>query len=146
MRFRVMLERTPCLGMCPTYRVTIHGDGRVDWEGIENVVAMGRLDGPTHVSRGDLEQLSHVIDEAKFFARNQYGDIESGPICTKSGNTTTCSSSIHICTDTTHARITVSRGGRTHVVDNDHCDDKPGLDELEEMIDELAATRELVGR
>jgi hypothetical protein len=146
MRFRVTLERTPCLGMCPSYRVTIHGNGKVDWEGIDNVVAMGRLDGSREVSYDELLQLSLLIDEAKFFDRNQYGEIETGPICTKSGNTTTCSSSIHICTDTTHSKITVSRAGRTHVVDNDHCDEKPGIDELEVMIDQLAGTAELVGR
>src|SRR5688500_4383846 len=70
MRFRVTLERTPCLGMCPTYRVTIHGNGKVSWEGIENVVAMGRLDGPRQVSRDELAQLSYLIDEAKFFERD----------------------------------------------------------------------------
>ena len=28
-RFEITLERTPCLGTCPVYRVSIDGDGRV---------------------------------------------------------------------------------------------------------------------
>ena len=146
MRFRVTLERTQCLGSCPAYKVTIHGDGRVDWEGTANVVAMGRLDGKRQVSRAALEHLAHMIDDAKFFDRNEYGELETGPVCTTTNGTTTCSYSAHFCSDTTHAKLTVSRSGRTHVIDNDHCDDKPGINELEAEIDRMAGTAELIGR
>ena len=146
MRFRVTMERTACLGRCPIYKVTIHGNGRVDWEGVENVAAIGRLDGKSVVPRRDLERLARQIDDAKFFDRNEYGELETGPVCTTSGNTTTCSASMHFCSDTTHAKLTVSRNGRTHVIDNDHCDDKPGIDEIEETVDLLAGTAELIGR
>ena len=27
--------------------------------------------------------------------------------------------------------------GRTHMVDNDHCDEKPGIDEIEDEIEQL---------
>jgi hypothetical protein len=146
MRFRVTLERTACLGRCPIYKVTIHGNGKVDWEGVENVAAIGRMDGKSVVPRRELERLARQIDDAKFFERNESGELATGPVCTTNGNTTTCTSSIHICTDTTHARITVSRNGRTHVIENDHCDEKPGIDEIEEMVDQLGGTAELVGR
>lgn len=146
MRFRITLERTACLGDCPVYRVTIHGNGKVDWEGIDNVAAMGRLDGKSVVSREKLEQLARQVDDARFFDRNQFGEIEQDPICSTAGSTTTCSFSAHYCSDTTHAKITVSRNGRTKAIDNDHCDDKPGIDELEETVDQLAGSLELIGR
>jgi hypothetical protein len=146
MRFRVTLERTACLGNCPVYKVTIHGNGKVDWEGIDNVAAIGHLDSRTIVSRATLEKLARQIDDAKFFDRNQFGEIETGPVCSTAGNTTTCSFSAHFCSDTTHARITVSRNGRTHEIDNDHCDPKPGVDELEDTIDQIAGTAELIAR
>jgi hypothetical protein len=146
MRFRVTLERTACLGRCPIYKVTIHGNGKVDWEGVENVAAVGRMDGKSVVPRKELEKLARQIDNAKFFERNEYGELATGPLCTTTGNTTTCSYSAHFCSDTTHAKITVTRNGRTHVVDNDHCDEKPGIDEIEEAVDRLAGTAELVGR
>jgi hypothetical protein len=146
LRFRVVLERSACLGNCPVYRVTIHGDGRVEWDGIENVAAIGRLDGRRQVSRPELDHLARMIDDAKFFDRNEYGELETQPVCTTVAGTTTCSYSAHFCSDTTHAKISVSRGARTHMIDNDHCDDKPGIDEIEAEIDHLAGTAELIGR
>jgi hypothetical protein len=146
MRFRVTLERTPCLGRCPTYKVTIHGNGKVDWEGIENVAAVGRMDGKSVVPRKDLEKLARQIDDAKFFDRDDNGELDKGPLCTTNGSWTTCKYSSHFCSDTPHAKITVSRNGRTHSIDNDHCDEKPGIDEIEDAIDWLAGTAELVGR
>src|SRR5258708_6582282 len=31
----VRLERTGCYGNCPAYKLTIHGDGRVEYEGVD---------------------------------------------------------------------------------------------------------------
>lgn len=31
---RIVLERLPCFGWCPSYRVVIHADGRVEYEGV----------------------------------------------------------------------------------------------------------------
>lgn len=36
-----MFERTGCLGNCPAYRITLHGSGRVDWEGLGHVETAG---------------------------------------------------------------------------------------------------------
>jgi hypothetical protein len=38
---RITLERTACLGSCPTYRVVIHHDGRVEWFGEQFVAVEG---------------------------------------------------------------------------------------------------------
>jgi len=146
MRFGITLERTACLGDCPVYKVTIHGNGKVDWEGVQNVAAIGRLDGKSVVPRSQLEKLARQVDNARFFDRNQFGELEQEPVCTTTGSTTTCSFSAHFCSDTTHAKITVSRNGRTKLIDNDHCDTKPGIDELEDTVDQLAGSGELIGR
>jgi len=150
MRFSITLERMDCFADCPAYKVTIHGNGKVDWEGIENVMTMGRLDGKSVVPRNKLEKLARQVDAARFFDRNHFGEINEDlrPQCSTTGSTTTCSfSSVsHFCSDTVHARLTVSRNGRTHDINNDHCDAKPGLDELEDMVDRLAGTAELIGR
>jgi len=146
MRFGITLERTPCLGNCPVYKVTIHGNGKVDWEGVENVAAMGRLDAKSVVPRSQLEKLARQVDDARFFERDDNGELEQQPACTTTGSTTTCSFSAHFCTDTTHAKITVSRNGRTKRIDNDHCDAMPGIDEIEDTVDQLAGSAELIGR
>ena len=37
----VSLERTPCFGRCPSYKVALYGDGRVEWVGKANVGTVG---------------------------------------------------------------------------------------------------------
>lgn len=135
LRLRVTLERTYCLGTCPVYAVTIYGDGRVAWNGIDNVAVVGRKQ--MRVERRDLERLSRLIDAAQFFERSSTGELQTGPVCTTVNGTVTCSYSAHICTDTSHAKLTVTKNGRTHTVDNDHCDEKPGIDEIEAEVDAL---------
>jgi hypothetical protein len=146
MRFRVKLERTPCLGMCPVFTIVIHGNGHVEWTGLENVAAIGHVDGKRLVARAELEKLARQVEDAKFFERDENGDLPAGPVCTTSGGTTTCSYSAHFCSDTSHTKLTVTRGVQTHSIDNDHCDPKPGIDDLEDAIERLAGAAELVGR
>lgn len=142
-KLRVRLERTPCLGACPTYAVVIHMDGQVQWEGRDNVIATGPRQG--RVTRAELAELAEKIDAAKFFERDEYGELPAQPACTTVNGTTTCSYSASICSDTSHSIIAITRAGRTHRVDNDHCNEQPGLDELETYIDEIANTQAWVG-
>lgn len=37
----ITLERQPCFGFCPVYTVTIHGDGRVEYNGTDFVEVTG---------------------------------------------------------------------------------------------------------
>lgn len=37
----ITLERQPCFGFCPVYTVTLHGDGRVEYDGTQNVEVSG---------------------------------------------------------------------------------------------------------
>ena len=39
----ITLERTECFGTCPVYRLTVHGDGRVVYEGIRFVEVEGTV-------------------------------------------------------------------------------------------------------
>jgi hypothetical protein len=135
LRLRVTLERSYCLGTCPVYAVTVHGDGRVAWSGIANVAVTGPKQ--TRVERRDIERLARLVDSAQFFDRNANGELQTGPVCTTVNGMTTCSYSAHICTDTSHAKLTITKNGRTHTVDNDHCEDKPGIDEIEDQVDAL---------
>lgn len=145
LRLRVKLERTPCLGTCPAYTVVLSGDGRVEWIGHSNVAAIGRRQG--RVTRSELEELSRRIDRARFFERNEYGELPAKPECVTSGTTTSCtfSASVSICTDTSHSIITVNRDRRIHTVDNDHCTERRELDALEDFIDRIAATDAWIG-
>jgi hypothetical protein len=57
---RLTLERTPCLGNCPVYRLVIHSNGRVDWTG-ERFVA---VEGAAHrcVAPKQVAELWNEID------------------------------------------------------------------------------------
>jgi len=37
----VRLQRTRCYGICPAYKLTIHGDGKVEYEGLKYVKETG---------------------------------------------------------------------------------------------------------
>lgn len=130
----VTMERTACLGSCPTYTVEIRGDGTFT---VKNADATTR----GRTSRSRVQQLAHAIESAHFFELDEDGHPPAQAQCVTSGNTTTCSiRSFTLCTDTSHAIITVKRNGRTHTVDDAHCSDDHWLTELEEMIDAVAGT------
>lgn len=42
---RIELRRGPCLGRCPVYQLTLHQDGRANFEGIAYVERIGRFEG-----------------------------------------------------------------------------------------------------
>lgn len=126
------------MGACPVFSVVVHGDGRLDYNGVDNVAVVGPKQ--SHVSRRELERLSRLIDHAQFFDRSESGELQTGPVCTTVNGMTTCSYSAHYCSDTAHAKLTVTKQGRTHMIDNDHCDDKPGLDDIEDELDQLVRT------
>lgn len=145
-RLRVELERTACFGFCPTYTVVIHGDGRVDWAGRANVLAVGHRRG--RVSGAELEELSRLLDRVRFFERDEVGELPTRPECTTTGSTTTCSfaTSASICSDTSHTIVSVTRGMQTHTIDNDNCNELPELEVLEDFIDRIANTGAWIGQ
>ncbi|HEX2691137.1 MAG TPA: DUF6438 domain-containing protein [Kofleriaceae bacterium] len=55
------LERTPCFGFCPVYKVTIFRDGIVDYEGIRFVKTQGHATG--HLDAGQLVQLRALFQQ-----------------------------------------------------------------------------------
>jgi hypothetical protein len=143
---RVVLERTGCLGPCPSYSVTIRSNGSVEWLGESNVSAIGTRIGV--VGRAELDRLAHAIDKARFFELDESGHIPSRPSCVRTGNTVSCSmSSFTMCTDTSHALITVIRGTQIHQVDDAHCSDQDSaLIQLEDLIDDIGKTDAWIGR
>ena len=134
---QVSLERTACFGACPTYNLSIYGDGSVHWHGIANVREVGER--KAVISRDRVDALAAAIDRARFFELDESGAIASDePACVQNGAHTTCSfsSHVHMCSDTSHAIVVVRRGGRVHRVDDDHCEASPVL-RIEELIDRV---------
>jgi hypothetical protein len=143
--FEITLQRTPCLGRCPVYTVTIDGDGRVKWKGEQNVVVTGKR--RATIPQRRIREIEAKLDEVKFFTLDENGEPpDPGPQCVRTATSTSCSLSrtITICSDTTRAIITVRRRDKTHRVANDHCDPSP-LDALEALIDDIAHTNVWIG-
>ena len=59
------IERTPCLGTCPAYRIRVHAAGTATYEGIANVSRMGRYE--TRLPPGVLATLLHEAEAIGFF-------------------------------------------------------------------------------
>ncbi len=139
---RIRLERTPCLGDCPTHTIEIDGTRRV-----ARVSSPDDADSSARVVRiraEDMRVLDRQIVASQFFDRDEHGNLPIKPTCTNDGTTTTCSlgASISICSDTSHAILTVSRGIRSHTIDYDFCNDNPEIIGLTRLVERLARVRE----
>jgi hypothetical protein len=142
---RVTLERTACMGACPVYRVDIDGRQHLArFIGTENVSTEGAR--VTRVSDADIVALDRKIAEVRFFERSRNGMLPVEQTCTSDGTTTTCTigAKFSICSDTSHAIITVRRGAQQNRVD-DACRQDADLVDLATMIDRIASAHEWVG-
>lgn len=77
----IRMERTPCFGQCPSYKITIFNTGRVLYEGYSFVDQEGNFE--TSLSKAELARLKKKIDEIKIFAlKNKYDtNITDIPSC-----------------------------------------------------------------
>lgn len=55
--FFASLERTPCFGRCPTYKMIIYSDGFVEFDGIRDVPMIGKY--TTKISEKQLQEFVH---------------------------------------------------------------------------------------
>ncbi len=68
---RLVLERHPCLGTCPSYRLAIRADGRVEYEGVGYLNTVEPASQPpavrrdsTRLASGDVVRLMAAFDRA----------------------------------------------------------------------------------
>jgi hypothetical protein len=117
----ITLQRTVCLGLCPSYSLTIHGDGSVDYFGREFVKVTGEQTG--QVSQDKVRELVDEFYRIDFFSlKSSYdADILDLP--------------------TTITSITID--GRTMRVE-DRYDAPQALTDLEKRIDEVANSKKWV--
>ena len=126
----VSLERTTCYGDCPAYKLTIYGDGRVEYEGTANVKLTNKKEG--HVQPGDLKKILAAFDKANYFSIKPY-----------TYDTCTCT----LCTDMPTAITEIHAKGKSHRVEHYYgCRCAPReLWELEEGIDRIVGTEQWTG-
>jgi protein-disulfide isomerase-like protein with CxxC motif len=100
---KVTLERTPCFGTCPVYRVVILGDGRVEYDGYQFVKVASAA---AALSQDQIQSLLTAINKARYFSlRDSYRRGGDG-----------CPSWV---TDHPSALTSVTSGGVTKKIDHD---------------------------
>ena len=93
----IQLSRSECFGECPSYTVTISGDGRVIYWGYQFVPTVGTVE--KQIQEDQLQQIVAAFEEANFFA------ISVG-----------CAEYSVIVMDASALNISISTEGRYHVV------------------------------
>ena len=126
----VTLERTPCFGACPVYKLTVHRSGQVEYEGKDHVREKGPRTGS--ISAEDFNKLVKKIEQINFFGLN---DRYDGKRPDGSGVTVT---------DLPTRKTTVTKENRTKTVEN-YFRGPAGLNELEDLIDQVTKSAEWVG-
>jgi hypothetical protein len=61
----ITLERSICYGPCPVYQLIIYADGKVVFEGKENVKKTGRMEG--RISRAQVRELLTAFEQLDYF-------------------------------------------------------------------------------
>lgn len=121
----ITLERTPCFGPCPVYRVELDGTGKVVYDGRGFVKERGRWE--RTVPADDVQALVREIEAAGFFSLRDTYAAEA----------------------TDHATVitSVSIDGKTKRIEHDLSSRTApaALEKLYERIDRVAGTKEWVG-
>ncbi|MFC1894066.1 DUF6438 domain-containing protein [Chloroflexota bacterium] len=114
----ITLERTPCYGFCPVYKLTIGGDGTVVYEGKDFVSIRNREE--TTISRDEIDQLVKEFKRIDYFSLNdEYTE--------------------RTITDAPSVITSITLDGKTKTIEHYHGDFSAPeeLTELEDKIDEI---------
>jgi hypothetical protein len=74
----ITLERTPCFGSCPNYKLEIFADGRVVYEGKDSVKRKGRVQG--RIPKAAVQQLVREFNRINYMRLDDEYTSE-GPNC-----------------------------------------------------------------
>lgn len=123
----VTIERGPCFGACPVYRLTVYGDGRVIYEGIRFVGVEGTR--TATISEDKVRQLVTEFQKIDYFSMDdEYTHADA--------------------TDMPSATTSITIAGQTKTVAHYHGDFSAPEDlaTLEDRIDEIVSTDRWVKR
>jgi Domain of unknown function (DUF6438) len=129
----VTLERGPCFGTCPVYRVSLAGDGTVEFVGTRFVAREGTA--TSRIAPERVDSLVRSLEAAGYFAlADAY--VPGAPACGR------------YATDAPTVVTTVRTAGRDKTVRHDHgCAGAPDeLADMERLIDSVAGTARWVAR
>jgi hypothetical protein len=120
--FSIILERTGCLGSCPDYTVTIHGDGTVLYEGRYDVRFVGTR--KTTIPPSAVQKLIQRLREKDFFSWEEKD---------------------YVCLDFSQVGISVILNGRSKRV-IEGCEQPGKVLNLADEIDRISGAKRWVGK
>lgn len=128
----VTLERTPCFGTCPVYKVAIWASGAIRFAGEQHVSRQGEVTAEIPPARVD-SLLKELEAEGYFGFADAY--VMDSPACGR------------YATDSPTVITSASAGGHTKTIRHDYgCDAAPPeLKRLERLIDQVAGTARWIG-
>ena len=121
----ITLERTACFGFCPVYKITIHGDGTVIYEGKDFVATEGKVE--TTINQEKIKQLISEFEEIDYFSlQDEYTE--------------------RTITDAPSTITSITIDGKTKTVEHYHGDfNAPEeLTNLEKRIDEIVNSEQWI--
>jgi len=129
----VTLERAPCFGSCPVYRVWVSADGTVGYEGKAHVRQLGRANGK--IGTDQVQALLEELDRAGYTSLAA-SYTPGQPTCGRSS------------TDSPSAVMTVRLHGKSRRVEHYYgCASAPGsLIAMEQTIDRMLNSSQWTGR
>jgi hypothetical protein len=130
---RISMERRPCFGTCPVYRVEIAADGTVTFTGERFVETTGTASSTIRPAAA-AALMQELVDGGFHDLADRYTPDEKA-----------CGS-YH--TDAPRVILTLRTGGRTKTVEHDYgCSDAPvALRVMQERVDSVAGVERWVGR
>ena len=136
----ITLERSPCFGVCPFYKLTISANGKVTFEpksiSQDYKLVSGKISKGS-VTQEQLKQLISEFEKINFFSlKDRYG---------KSWDYSADENCPEIWTDHSSAETSITINGKTKTVDHYHgCTGSSlleNLNRLEDRIDEIVNTK-----
>ncbi len=127
----IHIERIGCYGTCPAYSVTIHGDGRVEYNGKSQVKEKG-----AHEGRIEMDKIRAL---ASVFARMKFWGLAEDYSAAKCNG--------RVCTDMATSITELGIRGLTHRVKHYYgCGSAPkALFDLESAIDKSSNSEQWTG-
>jgi len=127
----IQLERSACFGTCPAYTLSIHGDGRLEYNGKAHVKETGSRE--SRIELDKIRALLQIFDKAKFL---EIAEDYSEEKCKG-----------QVCTDFPTAIMKLTVRGVAHRVQHYYgCASAPkSLFDLESSIDKTANSKQWTG-
>lgn len=73
------LERGPCFGRCPVYKVELYGDGKIRYEGMRFVADTGKREGST--SAAEVQKYLRAVSATQFASADSSYTMENKAAC-----------------------------------------------------------------